>query len=94
MVVRAQLGRILLGNRAGAGRFAAVCVAGALCLELVYAPWLDGKLFTLTKTDFTVGRWFNDVNAGRSYQSVLPQILAQQANMASDDDEEEDEDDE
>ena len=42
MVVRAQLGRILLGNRAGAGRFAAVCVAGALCLELVYAPWLDG----------------------------------------------------
>ena len=42
MVVRAQLGRILLGNRAGAGRFAAVCVAGALCLELIYAPMLDG----------------------------------------------------
>ena len=42
----------------------------------------------------TVANWFNSVNAGRSYQSVLPQILAQQANLASDDDEDEDEDDE
>lgn len=39
--------------------------------------------------------WFmNTYNAGKSFQSVLPEILAQQAAMASDDDEDEDEDDE
>lgn len=38
--------------------------------------------------------WFmNTYNAGKSFESILPEILAQQAAMASEDDDE-DEDDE
>ena len=53
-------------------------------------------LFSLREHYFNdCSDWFmNTYNAGKSFQSILPEILAQQAAMASDDDEDEDEDDE
>merc|ERR1711990_1009083 len=86
IVMSARLipGRLLfsgLRGTGGAARFGLTCVAGAVFLETV---------FTECSED-----WFmNTYNAGKSFESILPEILAQQAAMASDDDEDEDEDDE
>ena len=60
---------------------------------LLDLPCFRNLLATIPLTGYL--DWFmNTYNAGKSFQSVLPEILAQQAAMASDDDEDEDEDDE
>lgn len=46
-MVRALVGRALLGTSSGAGRFTAVVVLGALCLEFGYNPWIEGKVYML-----------------------------------------------
>merc|ERR1712193_350138 len=80
-MVRALVGRALLGTSSGAGRFTAVVVLGALCLEFGYNPWIENYFFC-------------KINQGISYQTITQTILAQQEAMGGDDDEEEDEDDE
>ena len=103
MSARLIPGRLLfsgLRGTGGAARFGLTCVAGAVFLETVFTEWSEGLYFIFIissqigiVTDYL--DWFmNTYNAGKSFQSVLPEILAQQAAMASDDDEDEDEDDE
>merc|ERR1712042_421545 len=80
----AMPGRLIfsgLRGTGGAARFGLTVATGALVLEFAFNEWSED--------------WFmNTYNAGKSFQSILPEILAQQAAMASDDDEDEDEDDE
>ena len=99
MSARLIPGRLLfsgLRGTGGAARFGLTCVAGAVFLETVFTEWSEGLHFIFIIRVLTgYLDWFmNTYNAGKSFQSVLPEILAQQAAMASDDDEDEDEDDE
>merc|ERR1711990_35875 len=80
-MVRALVGRALLGTSSGAGRFTAVVVFGALCLEFGYNPWIEDMFFC-------------KINGGNSYQTITQVILAQQEAMGGDDDEEDEDDDE
>ena len=40
-MIRAKLGRLLLGTKSGSGRFMGVVVLGGIGLELVYIPWVE-----------------------------------------------------
>ena len=99
MSARLIPGRLLfsgLRGTGGAARFGLTCVAGAVFLETVFTEWSEGLyfIFIITVLSGYLDWFMNTYNAGKSFQSVLPEILAQQAAMASDDDEDEDEDDE
>ena len=99
MSARLIPGRLLfsgLRGTGGAARFGLTCVAGAVFLETVFTEWSEGRyfLFIIRILSGYLDWFMNTYNAGKSFQSVLPEILAQQAAMASDDDEDEDEDDE
>jgi hypothetical protein len=75
-----RIGNLIFGRYGTHGRFWTVALIGGISLEAFFVPATDDWFFLRH-------------NAGRSYESVLPQILRQQANLAVEDDEEEEEED-